>query len=91
MIDQLGSQQDSLNNLQALYLALASQKTNDVMKVLTVISIIFLPLSFLAGVYGMNFDHMPELRWEYSYYVFWGAIVCLIGGMLGYFRYKGWI
>jgi len=91
VIDQLSSQQDSLNNLQALYLALASQKTNDVMKVLTVISIIFLPLSFLAGVYGMNFDHMPELQWRYSYYVFWGAIVVLIGGMLGYFRYKRWL
>jgi magnesium transporter len=91
VIDAISSQQDSLNNLQSLYLALASQKTNDVMKGLTVISIIFLPLSFLAGVYGMNFDHQPELHWHYSYYVFWGGIITMVIGMLIYFRYKDWI
>lgn len=91
VIDTLSSQQDSLNNLQSLYLALASQKTNDVMKVLTVISTIFLPLSFLAGIYGMNFDRMPELHWPYSYYVLWGFNGLLITGMLLYFRYKDWI
>jgi len=94
VMDTLSGQQDSLNNLQSLYLALASQKTNEVMKVLTVISTIFLPLSFLAGIYGMNFDHMPELHWRYwrySYYLLWGFILLLIGGMLLYFRYKKWL
>lgn len=91
VIDALNSEQDSLNNLQALYLALASQKTNEVMKVLTIISTIFLPLSFLAGIYGMNFDYMPELHWEHSYYVLWGFNLLLIGSMLAYFRYKDWI
>jgi len=89
--DTVNSHQDSVNNLQSLYLALASQKTNDVMKVLTIISTIFLPLSFLAGVYGMNFEYMPELKWHEGYFVFWGVMLALIVGMLAYFRRKGWI
>ena len=91
VMDALASEQDSLNNLQALYLALASQKTNEVMRVLTVISTIFLPLSFLAGIYGMNFDHMPELHWDDGYYWLWGINLLIIGGMLVYFKVKDWI
>ncbi|MEM9984291.1 MAG: magnesium/cobalt transporter CorA [Bacteroidota bacterium] len=88
--DAITSFRDSLNNLQNLYLALASQKTNEVMKVLTVFSTIFLPLSFLTGIYGMNFEVMPELHWEQGYYVLWGFNLLLILGMLIYFRMKEW-
>ncbi|HEY6723550.1 MAG TPA: magnesium transporter CorA family protein [Polyangiaceae bacterium] len=65
---------ESLN----LYMSLVSHRTNLVMKRLTVVSVVFLPLTFLVGVYGMNFDTMPELRWHYGYALFWGAAVTLV-------------
>jgi magnesium transporter len=60
------------------------------MKVLTIISTIFIPLTFIVGVYGMNFEFMPELRWEYGYYVVWGIMLILVGLMIWYFKYKKW-
>ena len=60
------------------------------MRVLTVISTIFMPLSFVAGVYGMNFSHMPELQWYYGYFIVLGAMFLLMLGMLYYFRKKKW-
>lgn len=65
---------ESLN----LYMSLVSHRTNLVMKRLTVVSVVFLPLTFLVGVYGMNFEVMPELRWHYGYALFWGAVVTLV-------------
>jgi len=63
---------------------------NEVMKVLTVISTIFIPLTFIVGVYGMNFDFMPELRWHWSYPLVWIFMILMTGGMIFYFRYKKW-
>jgi magnesium transporter len=60
------------------------------MKVLTVISTIFIPLTFIVGVYGMNFDFMPELQWEYGYYAVWAIMLTLVGLMIWYFKYKKW-
>lgn len=68
----------SLNN----YMSLVAHKTNKVMSRLTVVSIIFLPLTFLCGVYGMNFDTLPELHWEHGYWMFWGAVAVIVGGLL---------
>ena len=65
---------DEANSLLNIYLSSNSQKTNEVMKLLTVFSAFFLPLTFLVGVYGMNFKFMPELNWEYGYYLSWGAM-----------------
>jgi magnesium transporter len=65
---------DEANSLLNIYLSSTSQKTNEVMKLLTIFSAFFLPLTFLVGVYGMNFKFMPELDWEYGYYVTWGAM-----------------
>ena len=65
----------SLNN----YMSLVAHKTNQVMSRLTVVSIIFLPLTFLCGVYGMNFDVLPELHWEYGYLIFWAIVVGIAG------------
>jgi len=62
-----------------------------VMKVLTVIGTIFLPLTFLVGVYGMNFQHMPELAWPWAYPALWGIMVALALGMLWAFRRRGWL
>ena len=68
----------SLNN----YMSLVAHKSNKTMGKLTVVSIVFLPLTFLCGVYGMNFDVIPELKWEYGYAVFWGAAVAIIAGLI---------
>ncbi|HEY4176384.1 MAG TPA: magnesium/cobalt transporter CorA [Kofleriaceae bacterium] len=73
------------------YLSVQSNRMNEVMKTLTLISTIMLPLTFIAGVYGMNFDHMPELHWKYGY-PFALTIMALVAiGIFGYFRHKGWI
>lgn len=84
------------SGLLDIYLTSLSHRLNDVMKVLTIISTVFMPLSFLAGVYGMNFDraqrlNMPELGWKYGYLGFWGISLAGIVTMLWLFRRKGWI
>ena len=68
----------SLNN----YMSLVAHKTNQTMSKLTVVSIIFLPLTFLCGVYGMNFDIIPELKWEYGYLYFWSSAFAVVAGLL---------
>lgn len=73
------------------YLSASSNRLNEVMKALTIVSTIFLPLSFLAGVYGMNFEYLPELHWRYGYYLVWGIFISIVVGMLGYFRWREWI
>lgn len=79
-----------------VYLSSVSQRTNETMRVLTVCATIFIPLTFVAGVYGMNFDrsrpgNMPELEMPYGYVLFWLACLALAGGMLGLFRRLGWL
>ncbi len=76
--------------LRHLYMSSLSNKMNEVMKVLTMISTIFIPLSFLAAVYGMNFRVLPELQWTSGYYFFWAISGSLALGMLFYFRRKKW-
>jgi magnesium/cobalt transport protein CorA len=73
---------DILSDALNLHMSLLGHRTNQVMKKLTAVSAIFLPLSFLAGVYGTNFDQVPELHWTYGYLYFWGAIVLLAAGLL---------
>ena len=68
---------DEANSLLNIYLSSNSQKTNEVVKLLTVFSAFFLPLTFLVGVYGMNFKFMPELNWEYGYYLTWGIMISI--------------
>lgn len=84
------------SSLFDVYLSTLSQKLNDVMRVLTIISTVFIPLGFLAGVFGMNFDtsspfNMPELHWRFGYMGFWVAAVALAVGMITYFRRKRWL
>jgi len=78
-------------NLMNLYLSLSSQRTNETMRVLTVFSAFFLPLTFIAGVYGMNFQYMPELTWRYGYPVAMVAMVLISVGIYSWFKRKGWI
>ncbi len=77
-------------NLMEAYMTNMSNKMNEVMKVLTIIATIFIPLSFLAGVYGMNFKHIPELESPYGYYVFWGVSILIFIALLIFFKRKKW-
>ena len=73
------------------YLSMVSNKLNNTMRVLTVIATMMLPLTVITGIYGMNFDHMPELRWHYGYYMVIFVMVCVAGGMIVYFRRRNWL
>jgi magnesium transporter len=74
-----------------IYLSRESNRMNEIMKVLTIIATIFIPLTFLAGIYGMNFQHMPELSWRWAYPAFWGVILVVAGALLIFFRRKFWL
>ena len=76
--------------LAETYMSSLSIRMNEVIKVLTIITTIFIPITFLAGVYGMNFRHMPEENWPWAYPVFWTVCLALAGGMLLLFKRKGW-
>jgi magnesium transporter len=91
VIEGVESYRDVASGMQDLYLSSVSNKMNEVMKVLTIIATVFIPLSFLAGVYGMNFVHMPELAWRWSYPLFWLCAIGVGGSMIAYFRRKGWL
>ncbi|MBU2951723.1 magnesium/cobalt transporter CorA [Tamlana agarivorans] len=78
-------------SLMDMYMTSISNKMNEVMKVLTIMASIFIPLTFIAGVYGMNFQHMPELNSKYGYFVVWGVMIFLFLGMLFYFKRKKWL
>jgi magnesium transporter len=78
-------------SLMEMYMSNMSNKMNEVMKVLTIMASIFIPLTFIAGVYGMNFQHMPELQWEYGYYYVWGLMILLFLVLLIYFKKKNWL
>lgn len=73
------------------YLSVSSNRMNEIMKTLTLVSTIFMPLTFLTGLYGMNFDNIPELHWRYGYFMVWGIAILLIGGMLWLFRRRKWL
>lgn len=90
-IDAVETLRDLLSGLQDAYLSSLSFRMNEVMKVLTVMASLFIPLTFLVGVYGMNFDWMPELHWRWSYPLLWLLMLTTSVLMLLYFRRKRWI
>lgn len=81
---------DSASGLVDLYMSSVSQRMNEVMQVLTITASIFIPLTFIAGIYGMNFELMPELKWRYGYPMIWGVMIACALGMLWYFKRKKW-
>lgn len=89
-IETVEAYRDFISGLLDIYLSSISQRMNEVMKVLTLISTIFIPLTFIAGVYGMNFKYMPELEARFGYYVILAMMVVLAGCMLFYFKKKNW-
>ena len=91
VIDTVETYRDLLSGMLDLYLTSISNRTNEVMKFLTVIGTIFLPLTFLVGVYGMNFKNIPELGWPNGYFILWGVMIALALLMVMYFRKKRWL
>jgi magnesium transporter len=91
LIDMLETYRELGSDLMDIYLSSQSNRLNSVMKVLTMIATIFMPLSFIAGVYGMNFDFMPELHWKYGYLLVWIFMAVVFAGMMYYFKRKGWL
>lgn len=91
VIDTLETFRDMVSGMIDIYLSGLSYKMNEIMKVLTLIATIFIPLTFVVGLYGMNFRNMPEIDWEYGYYSVLVVMVIMVVGMLTYFRRKKWI
>jgi magnesium transporter len=90
IIDTIELYRDMLAGMLDIYLSSISYKMNSVMKVLTIIATIFIPLTFVTSIYGMNFEFMPELKWKYGYLMVWGIMLTGIGFMLYYFKKKQW-
>ena len=91
VIDTVETYRDLLSGMLDLYLSSISNRTNEVMKFLTVIGTIFMPLTFLVGVYGMNFKHFPELEWKNGYFILWGMMIAMSLLMVAFFRKKRWL
>jgi len=91
VIDTIETFRDMISGMLDIYLSSVSNRLNSVMKVLTIIATIFMPLTFLAGIYGMNFKYFPELEWRWSYPVFWLVSLLISVSMLLYFKKKNWL
>lgn len=91
VIEMVETFRDILGGVHDTYLSSVSNRMNEIMKVLTIIATLFIPLTFIVGVYGMNFDHMPELEWRWGYYIVWGIMIAVSAGLLTYFKRKGWL
>ena len=91
LIDIVESYKDVLSEMFNIYLSVKADNTNEVMKILTIFASIFIPLTFVAGIYGMNFEFMPELHWKYSYFILIGIMIIITLAMLRFFRKRGWL
>jgi magnesium transporter len=91
IIDTIESFRDMVSGMLDIYLSSLSNRMNAVMKVLTIIATLFIPLTFVAGIYGMNFKYMPELEWRWSYPIVWFIMIVVAVVMLCYFKRKKWL
>lgn len=90
LLDSIDGYRETLSGAMEVYLSNNSNKLNEAMRALTVISSVFIPVTFIAGVYGMNFKHMPELESPYAYGIVWGVMIAIMIGMAAFFKRKGW-
>ncbi len=90
LLEQIDYDLTTLESASNFYFSSQSHKMNEVMKTLTVVSVFFMPLTFIVGVYGMNFDNMPELHWKYGYFIILGIMFVLLLGMIYYFKKRKW-
>lgn len=91
VIETVEIYRDMTSSLLDLYINSVSNKMNEIMKVLTIMTSLFIPLSFIAGVYGMNFDNMPELHHKYGYYIVWGVMIVVFIGLLVFLKRRKWM
>lgn len=91
LLEEIDAQKQMLDGIANLYYAVQGQKMNEIMKVLTVTSAIFIPLTFIVGVYGMNFENMPELKWKYGYFIAIGIMLLLTVVLVFVFWKRGWL
>lgn len=91
VLETIDSYRELVASLMDLHLSQDSTRMNNVMKVLKGTSVIFMSLTFVVGIYGMNFDDIPELRWHYGYYFVWAFMIISVVGMLIYFRKRDWL
>lgn len=91
IIDTVETYRDLLSGIMDIYLSTNANRMNEVMKVLTIMSSIFIPVTFIAGVYGMNFDNMPELRTQNGYFITCGVMLAIIIGLMIYFKRRKWL
>lgn len=90
LIDSLDTYRDLTSSLMDIYINTQNTRLNEVIRLLTIISTIFIPLTFIVGVYGMNFKYFPELEWRYGYAGIWAIMIAIAGAMIGFFKYKKW-
>ena len=90
LLEQIEYDMITLDSASNFYFSTQNHKMNEVMKTLTVVSVFFMPLTFIVGVYGMNFDNMPELHWKYGYFIILGCMLFLLLGMIYYFKRRNW-
>jgi magnesium transporter len=91
VLDTVEIFRDTVSGLQDLYMSAVGNRMNEIMKVLTIMASIFIPLTFIAGIYGMNFDYIPELKWQWGYFAVWGIMILSAVCMLIYFKRKKWL
>lgn len=90
-LDIIETNRDQVAGIIDIYMSSVSNKMNDVMRVLTIIATLFIPMTFIAGVYGMNFKYMPELEWRYAYPFFWGVVLAVLCIMMIWFKRNKWL
>ena len=90
-IDTVETFRDIASGITDLFMSTMGNRMNEVMQVLTIIATIFIPITFIAGIYGMNFEYIPELKIKYGYFIVWGIMLAVVFVMLGYFRKKRWL
>jgi magnesium transporter len=90
LLEQIEYDFNTLNSASSFYFSFQGHRMNEIMKVLTIVSVIFMPLTFVVGVYGMNFKNMPELEYRYGYYIVMGVMFFIALGMVYYFKNKKW-
>lgn len=91
VMDSVDSFRDRISDMHDIYLSSLSNKMNETIKILTIFTSIFIPMTFIAGVYGMNFEYMPELKWRWGYPAIWVVFIIAGIGMFAFFRRKKWI
>jgi len=89
-VDLTDSLREILYDQISVYHTILSSRQNEILRILTLFSVIFIPLTFIVGVYGTNFENFPELKWQYGYYLMWGVMILIGSGMLLYFRSRKW-